>query len=239
MATLITQPLFRVFDADGAPLAGGKLFFYEAGTTTPKDTYTDSGAGTSNANPVILDAEGAAQVWGNGTYKVVIKDSADATLSTVDDINVPGLPAVDGGGADDGKLLGVTGSTYTLTDTLTDFKIKTFNHQLIYPGQVLDGTSQIKVYFSTAERLHFIKPFIAAGAVTVVLNKNGASNIQFGVSPSASIAVSATPTTSIVNNGGLNYIDFVAGDYLEVTLSSASTDAEDLVLPLNTTENYN
>jgi len=236
MATLITQPLFRVFDADGAPLAGGKLFFYEAGTTTPKDTYTDSGAGTANANPVILDAEGAAQVWGDGTYKVVIKDSADATLSTVDDINVPGLPAVDGGGADDGKLLGVTGSTYTLTDTLTDFKIRRVNHQIEYQGSVPEVTFPVKLYFTQPERLYSVKPFTATGAVTVVMSKNGATDIQFGVTPSANVAVTTTATTTAVNQGGNAYLDFAAGDYIEFT-ASAST-AVSLIMPLNTTENY-
>lgn len=88
MAALAPYPRFRAFDANGDPLAGGKVYFYEAGTTTPKDTYTDEGAGTPNANPVILDAEGYADIWGGGSYKIVLKDSNDATISTTDNIYI-------------------------------------------------------------------------------------------------------------------------------------------------------
>lgn len=62
MATLSPFPIFRFFDASGNPLAGGKLYTYEAGTTTPLATYTDAGAGTPNANPIILDANGECAV---------------------------------------------------------------------------------------------------------------------------------------------------------------------------------
>jgi microcystin-dependent protein len=81
----------RYFDADGAPLAGGKLYTYQSGTTTPQATYTDSAGGTPNANPVVLDANGEAAVWADPSlsYKFVLKNSSDVTQWTVD--NVVGL----------------------------------------------------------------------------------------------------------------------------------------------------
>jgi len=74
MANRFNVPLTQWFNENGAPLAGGKLYFYTTGTTTPKDTYADSGLGTPNANPVEADADG---IWGNiflgaGDYKVVL-----------------------------------------------------------------------------------------------------------------------------------------------------------------------
>ena len=82
-------------DADGAPLAGGKIYTYQAGTTTPQATYTDQAGGTPNANPVVLDASGWAPMWVDPelSYKFVIKDSNDVELHTVD--NVIGLLTVD------------------------------------------------------------------------------------------------------------------------------------------------
>jgi len=77
MANPLYFPVFRAFDNDGAPLAGGKVYFYEAGTSTPKDTYTNSGAGTPNTNPVILDAYGSAPIWLVGTYKINLTDAND------------------------------------------------------------------------------------------------------------------------------------------------------------------
>jgi hypothetical protein len=78
----------RYFDANGNPLAGGKLYTYQSGTTTPQATYTDSGGGTPNANPVVLDANGEAAVWLDPelSYKFVLKDSNDVTQWTVDGV---------------------------------------------------------------------------------------------------------------------------------------------------------
>lgn len=96
MANLFPYPQFRAFDGSGEPLAGGKVFFYESGTTTPKDTFTDQGEGTPNTNPVILDSEGYADIWGNGSYKVILKDSNDVVISTTDEVEITGTIIGDG-----------------------------------------------------------------------------------------------------------------------------------------------
>lgn len=86
----------RFFDEDGDPLAGGKLYSYEAGTSTPQATYTDQSEGTSNPNPVILDANGEANVWiGSDPYKFVLTDANDVTIFTVDNVTFLGPDDVD------------------------------------------------------------------------------------------------------------------------------------------------
>lgn len=81
----------RYFDSNGDPLSGGKLYTYEAGTSTPLATYTDQGGGTANANPVVLDSNGEADIWIDLSlnYKFVLKDSDDVTQWTVDDVSGP------------------------------------------------------------------------------------------------------------------------------------------------------
>ena len=88
MAILSPTPKFQGFDASGDPLTGGLLYTYEAGTTTPLATYTDYDAGTPNANPVVLDSRGEADVWLDPDllYKMVLKTSAGVTVWTVDDV---------------------------------------------------------------------------------------------------------------------------------------------------------
>ena len=54
---ILTYPLFRAFDANGLPLAGGKLYSYAAGTSTPLALLAADGV-TPLANPVVLDASG-------------------------------------------------------------------------------------------------------------------------------------------------------------------------------------
>lgn len=86
MAYLITYQKYRAFDSSGNPLSGGKVYTYESGTTTPKTTYTDSGEGTPNDNPVILNARGEADIWLNGSYTIVLKDSDDVQIDSQDNI---------------------------------------------------------------------------------------------------------------------------------------------------------
>jgi hypothetical protein len=108
MAVLSPPPKTQFLDASGAPLVGGKVFTYAAGTTTPLATYT-TGAGTvANTNPVILNARGEADIWyTNGvSYKVVLTDSADATIWTVDNIAVSGSMATQNANA-----VNITGGT--------------------------------------------------------------------------------------------------------------------------------
>ena len=88
MANLAPSPKFQAYDANGNPLTGGKLHTYLTGTSTPATTYTDSGGGTANANPVILDSRGEADVWltVGVAYRYTLKTAADVTIWTVDGI---------------------------------------------------------------------------------------------------------------------------------------------------------
>lgn len=91
-AAPLGSPKFRAFDTSGDPLAAGKVYVYEAGTTTPTDsypTYADALAGTNaNANPVVLDANGEAAIFlQNALYKIVLKTSADVTQWTMDSVS--------------------------------------------------------------------------------------------------------------------------------------------------------
>jgi hypothetical protein len=83
---------FREFTriADGViePLAHGLVYTYEAGTTTPKATYTTSTGDIENTNPILLDSEGFADIYlGSGNYKIDVKDANGVSL--------PGYPVDD------------------------------------------------------------------------------------------------------------------------------------------------
>lgn len=86
-ATLLPVPKARFFDANGDPLAGGKVYTYVAGTVnTPKTSYTTAAANVSNANPVVLNSTGEANIWLVGSYKIVLTDANDAQQWSVDNI---------------------------------------------------------------------------------------------------------------------------------------------------------
>jgi hypothetical protein len=90
----------RFFDANGVPLAGGMLYSYEAGTSTPKPTYTNYTGLTPNPNPVILDANGYANVWlseDSEGYKFILEDSLGNLIFTVDDVFTSGSSGIAAG----------------------------------------------------------------------------------------------------------------------------------------------
>lgn len=112
MATLTPTPKQQFLDANGNPLAGGKLYSYQAGTTTPLATYTDESGGTPNANPVILNSRGEASVWlGTSTYKFKLTTSADVEIWTVDNISSNATFAASSGSSLVGFLQSGTGAT--------------------------------------------------------------------------------------------------------------------------------
>ena len=97
----VLSPLDRATDANGAPVPGAVLYFFEAGTTTPKTVFSDAELGLSLGTSVTCDSggfptsNGSTRVMiytGTEAYKLVIKDADGATLWTLDDI--PGAPEI-------------------------------------------------------------------------------------------------------------------------------------------------
>src|SRR4051812_19908329 len=63
-AALLPNAVQQFFDNNGNPLTSGTVTFYEAGTSTKKDTWNDSAKTTVNANPLTLNAAGRAKTGG-------------------------------------------------------------------------------------------------------------------------------------------------------------------------------
>jgi len=90
MAVVSPTAKAQFIDAAGIPLAGGFLYTYEAGTTTPQATYTDSAASTANSNPIVLDSRGEANIWlSSANYKFKLTDANGTEIWTVDNIAAP------------------------------------------------------------------------------------------------------------------------------------------------------
>ena len=68
------------------PCSGCLLYSYEPGTTTAKATYTTADANVANTNPAVMDAYGRANVFLDGCYKLILKNSTGSIIWTQDDI---------------------------------------------------------------------------------------------------------------------------------------------------------
>ena len=95
VAVIATYPLFHGFYPNGTPLLGGKLYTYEAGTSTPAAAYHDAAATMPHQNPIILDDRGEALVHIAQSMLWRLETSTGVQLWTVD--NIVGS----GGGAGD------------------------------------------------------------------------------------------------------------------------------------------
>jgi hypothetical protein len=81
----------QFFSDSGVPLAGGKLYSYAAGTTTPQTTYTSASGSTAHTNPIILNSAGrvaTGEIWltAGSNYKFALYTSADVLITTWDNI---------------------------------------------------------------------------------------------------------------------------------------------------------
>lgn len=128
--TLKLSPFFRqqFFDQNGSPLAGGRIHFMEAGSTSLfKNTYKDYLGASINTNPVVLDSSGVAKIFGSGLYDVWIYDAENALVESIQGVDF-------GGGSGSGFGTSVVVDNYDAVRTLTQ------DYDLVYVlGRNTDG----------------------------------------------------------------------------------------------------
>ena len=159
MANLTPFPKFRAFDSNGDPLSGGKVNTYEPGTLTPKASYTTQAGDVANANPVILDANGEADIWLTGPYRIILANSADVQQWDIDNINVSGADfsqaqvannAITAGAATAQDLMTFVIPANTMaTQDILDFSFMGFSN--------LDNAGDVTVYLriNTSDEITF------------------------------------------------------------------------------------
>jgi hypothetical protein len=115
MGALFNYPKFKAFDSNGLELIGGKLYSYEPGTVIPKATYQDEACTIPNTNPVVLDANGEAVVYFDGTYDIALYDSDDTLVWTMSGLSGMGGSTSSSGYEYDVLMTYGSGTDYTDT----------------------------------------------------------------------------------------------------------------------------
>jgi len=165
MALLLiaTEPLE---DGNGTPLAGGSVTFYDTNTTNLKTVYSDAALATPIANPMTLDAAGKppTNVYAPDAerYTVLVKDSADDTIKTVNDV----WGAVENAGV--------------LFDALTGTRIRHISDKTVLVSDVDgvrlwgDGSDTLMQLYNSngTVRLAYMQAF-ETGEVNVINDMNG------------------------------------------------------------------
>jgi len=226
MTVLTPAAKMQFFAASGIPLAGGLLYTYAAGTTTPSATYTDSSGGTANSNPIVLDARGEANVWlGAATYKFKLCDSTNTEIWTVDNISAPtsALSPVLSGNVtvssnSSGAALKVTqtgtGAIFVAQNSadpnLIPFIVNASNNvgiQTSAPGAALDVANNGAIWLSNSGVARSIisadgsnSYYSAEGARSIVLKANGTTLFTINTTNATAtipIVLPADPTTAL------------------------------------------
>lgn len=209
MAVLSVNPKFTVIDSNGDPVVGGKVYTYVAGTTTPKATYTDSTEGTANANPVILDSSGRADIWllTDELYKIRVDNSDDTTLYTIDNVR------------------GFTGGNTLVADTSpqlsADLDCSGYNIQFDDATGIEDDSGNEQLRFQkTASAVNYIEITNAAASSGPTITTNGGdTNIDLNINPKGTGEVTLSGTLNVTD------IDILKCVLLEKKTISAGTSA--------------
>jgi len=172
----------QFFTNSGAPLNGGLIYTYAAGTTTPATTYTDGTTGTANSNPIVLDSSGRTpnEIWLNSgvLYKFVLKDSTGSQIGSYDNITGINDPKIFNNiitvtgtntivGTSVPPITGyVTGNTYSFVVAATNTDVVTLNidgqgaksinlsgGSAVVPGELTVGSMVLVEYDGTRFQL--------------------------------------------------------------------------------------
>lgn len=203
MPTLFTPPRYTPVSGNGTTYPAGLLYFYTTGTSTPKNTYSESSLSTPNANPVVADANG---LFGpiyltTGDYKVILKDSDANTIWTVDP--VPGLGATDtlttrgdlltrGASGYTRLAIGSTGKVLTSDGVdaswATPIITRDYIQGLTYSNNVSDATNDIDIAVGSAMDGTNARMLVLSAALTKRLDATWAVGTNQGGLDTGSIA---------------------------------------------------
>lgn len=253
MATLLPNGKQQFFDANGNPLAGGTVAFFVPNTSTPKDTWQDSGSAVLNTNPVVLDAAGEAIIFGSGVYRQIVKDAGGNVIwdQITADTATGGLAW---GGTSTGTVNAqvIAASSFTqqdgqqisfiagLTNTsqLTVNGIPVLEDSLSGPaplvgGEVIAGNAVSLIYEASRGAFHLVS-FPIAGVIGQLTDLASATTTDLGSIASQNINI--TGSSTITSFGSSASVSFPV---YRVTFASTLTltQSANLILPGNASFN--
>ena len=147
MSNAYLSPIFQSnqFGDDDTFLAGGLLWFYQAGTTTPILAYTGPNASIAWSNPIQLNSRGetGGEIWlaTGQAYKMILEEQPEygqthgvviSSFDNISGVNDPGTASAQNWIAFSGTPTYVSATSFTVTGDqrqtfLTSRRLKTTN----------------------------------------------------------------------------------------------------------------
>lgn len=195
-------------------LAGGSVGYFIPNTQTTKQTWQDSGQVTLNTNPVNLDANGCATVYGSGIYRQIVKDSLGNTvwdkLTAATDANNPFYAGVAGG---TGNAITITDTSFALQDgSLIQFLANATNTAAVTVS-VSGGTPIAIVQDTSTGPASLTAGQIAQGNLPLIAYD--AANALFHLVNPSTTAASTSSASLVTPQGYLNLVGQASGDIIQ------------------------
>lgn len=161
--------------ASGVALAGGEVEFFAAGTSTPKTIWLDRDKATPAANPYTLDSNGTAQLFADGVYRVVVRDSTGAEKYDRDGLSFRDASSNVYDVADYASLAAAVASIGSTPATLQFASDVTVSANLVIPANIelmplngaeINHTTYTISYAGSTSRWPLAQVFNGNGAVT-------------------------------------------------------------------------
>lgn len=204
MAALCPPVKFQAFDNNGDPAVGYKLHTYETGTTTNKETYTDSDGAVPNANPVIFDARGEITLYliPGELYRIVLKTDADVTIWTQDGVSASVHTA--GGGIEISTAgaisVGASAAGAGLTVSAGVLAVGAGTGIVVNANDVaIDAATTAQVYSETANKV-LTADNLPGLIMAANCNGDASPSILASYGPALSISQSATGVFIVTHN---------------------------------------
>jgi hypothetical protein len=257
-AVQATSPLFSAVDnVTGLPLAGGMLYTYASGTTTPQATYTDNTLTTQMPNPIILDNYGQAVFWmSNLAYRFNLLNSAGVQQAhyPIDNVSpdnasfILSLSSYSTTSQGQG-LVGFNSALSYPANTLPNALASTsstsqgqgligFNSTLSYPANTLPNALASTSAGQGDALITVLQPFSGAVATTQnAVNARTASVMDFGAkgdgvtddSAAFQAAINWAASLSVFMTGGAR-VYIPRNSYLINSTLTVSTTAQNLII---------
>jgi len=186
-AALLPMGEQQFFDNNGNPLTSGTVDFYAPNTTNRMTTWKNSGETIVNTNPVVLDAAGRAIIYGQGTYRQVVKDSLGNLIWD----QLTAAPGTSGGGASnvgDGNAVGSVKMWAGL--------VAPAQYQFAYGQQVLRASfpDLLNAITLTSSVICTSGSAVLSGIVDTTQIAVG-SNVEVSCVPGTGTVIAVTPST--------------------------------------------
>jgi hypothetical protein len=227
--TVAPFPKHQFFDANGNPCNGCLLFTYTSGTSTKVNTYTESGLGSANTNPIVLDSAGRATIFltPGVSYKFVLAPSTDTDPPASPTWTVDGVNAVPPAStASDNDVACTAGATIAAGE-------------VVYISDGSGGTTAGRCYLADSDQTYSSTAARIVGMATAAISTGSSGTIRvsgrvtgltglvagtaYFVSATAGALTSTAPTNARALGTADSTTSFVIAPWAGTVEASSST----------------